>query len=84
VEIAKKILETEPAIVIFTNFASVAKAVHEQLAASGWNGELYTGETPQKKRQGMVDNFQVSGRCLNLCEKITVFARLSNLFCLFR
>jgi SNF2 family DNA or RNA helicase len=60
VEFAKNILETEPAIVIFTNFASVAKAVHEQLAASGWNGELYTGETPQKKRQGKVDNFQVS------------------------
>ena len=85
VEFAKNILETEPAIVIFTNFASVAKAVHEQLAASGWNGELYTGETPQKKRQGMVDNFQVSWLRLILCENFSFFARLSNqLFCLYR
>jgi hypothetical protein len=37
----------------------VAKQVHQQLAASGWEGELLTGETPAKKRQGMVDNFQV-------------------------
>jgi hypothetical protein len=85
VECAKNIIETEPAVMIFTNFASVAKAVHEQLAASGWNGEFNMGETPQKKRQGMVDNFQVSWRCLILCENFSFFARLSNqLFCLFR
>jgi hypothetical protein len=59
VELAIKVLEQEPALVLFTSFAQVAKQVHQQLAASGWEGELLTGETPAKKRQGMVDNFQV-------------------------
>jgi SNF2 family DNA or RNA helicase len=62
VELAKNILEKEPALVIFTCFAQVAKSVHEQLNDSGWNGELLIGETPQKKRQGIVDRFQVSTR----------------------
>lgn len=64
VELARNILVDEPALVIFTNFAQVAKSVYNQLNDSGWNGELLTGETPQKKRQGMVDRFQVSGVCL--------------------
>jgi SNF2 family DNA or RNA helicase len=59
VELAKKILETQPSVVIFSCFAQVAKSIHGQLASSGWDGELLTGETPQKKRQSMVDNFQV-------------------------
>ena len=58
-------LEKEPAVVIFSSFAQVAKAVHEKLDQSGWNGELLTGETPQKKRQGMVDRFQVSRLSIN-------------------
>jgi SNF2 family DNA or RNA helicase len=60
VALANSILEKEPSIVIFTNFVKVAKEVHSKLGESGWTGELLTGETPQKKRQGMVDNFQVS------------------------
>lgn len=62
VELAKSILEKEPSLVIFSCFAQVVKAVHEQLTNSGWAGELLTGETPQKKRQGMVDRFQVSNQ----------------------
>ena len=61
VELAKRILEDGPAVVIFSNFAEVARKVQEQLGALGWEGELLTGKTPPKKRQGMVDNFQVSG-----------------------
>ena len=70
VELAIKVLEQEPALVLFTSFAQVAKQVHQQLAASGWEGELLTGETPAKKRQGMVDNFQVrrSFPCSPNCE----------------
>lgn len=58
VGLAKEILQKEAAIVIFSSFAQVAKAVHKQLADSGWHGEILTGETPAKRRQGMVDNFQ--------------------------
>jgi hypothetical protein len=58
VALAKHMLSTEPAIVIFTGFVEVAKNVHKKLAEAGWDGELLTGETPPKKRQGMVDNFQ--------------------------
>ena len=58
VEVAKSLLETEPAVVIFTNFAQVAKQIHQKLKESGWKGELLTGETPKAKRQAMVDNFQ--------------------------
>lgn len=70
VEVAIKVLEQEPALVLFTSFAQVAKQVHQQLTASGWEGELLTGETPAKKRQGMVDNFQVrrSFHCSPNCE----------------
>ena len=60
VELAKNVLKEEAAVVIFSSFAQVAKAVHGMLSDSGWKGELLTGETPPKKRQGMVDNFQVS------------------------
>lgn len=58
VELAKSILEKEPAVVIFTFFAQVAKQVHSKLADSGWPCGLLTGETPQRKRQELVDNFQ--------------------------
>jgi len=58
VEMARSILDKEPAVVIFTFFAQVAKNVHSKLAASGWPCGLLTGETPQKKRQELVDNFQ--------------------------
>jgi hypothetical protein len=40
VEAAKKILEVEPAVVIFSCFAQVAKNVHQQLFDSGWEGKL--------------------------------------------
>lgn len=58
VEQAKQILVEEPAVVIFTSFQEVAKQVHQQLADAGWAGEILTGDTPQKKRQAMVDSFQ--------------------------
>jgi len=45
-------------VVIFTYFAQVAKQVHSKLVDSGWPCSLLTGETPQKKRQELVDNFQ--------------------------
>jgi hypothetical protein len=59
VALAKEVLQDESAVVIFTSFVTVAKSLHKQLSESGWEGELLTGETPPKKRQGMVDNFQV-------------------------
>jgi SNF2 family DNA or RNA helicase len=58
VEVAREVLRKEAAIVIFTSFVDVAKMVHQKLNDYGWTGELLTGETPAKKRQGMVDNFQ--------------------------
>lgn len=58
VEVAREVLRKEPAVVIFTSFVDVAKSVHQKLSEYGWTGELLTGETPAKKRQGMVDNFQ--------------------------
>jgi len=58
VQVAKQVLQEEPAIVIFTSFLQVAKMVHQKLGEAGWQGELLTGETPAKKRQDMVDNFQ--------------------------
>lgn len=58
VELARSVLQEEPAVVIFTSFATVAKGVHAQLNSSGWPAELLTGDTPQKKRKGLVDNFQ--------------------------
>ncbi|CAJ1949837.1 unnamed protein product [Cylindrotheca closterium] len=58
VELAQKILEEEPSVVIFTSFAEVAKNIYGQLSSNGWEGELLTGETPQKKRQALVDRFQ--------------------------
>jgi SNF2 family DNA or RNA helicase len=58
VELARTILNNEPAVVIFSSFAQVAKDVHTKLSASGWPSELLTGDTPQKKRQQLVDNFQ--------------------------
>lgn len=58
VQLAKNVLSEEAAVVIFTSFVEVAKAVHKQLSEAGWKGELLTGETAQKKRQAMVDNFQ--------------------------
>jgi hypothetical protein len=58
VSLAKEILESEPAIVIFTSFVEVAKTVHKQLEECGWSGALLTGEVPGKKRQQLVDDFQ--------------------------
>lgn len=58
VEVAKQVLDKEPAVVIFTGFLQVAKLVHQKLSEAGWKGELLTGETPAKKRQAMVDDFQ--------------------------
>ena len=58
VKLAKEVLEKEPAVVIFTAFVAVAKAVHKQLAEAGWGGELLTGETAPKKRHALVQNFQ--------------------------
>lgn len=58
VELARRILNDEPAVVIFSSFAQVAKDVHAKLSESGWPCALLTGETPQKKRQLLVDNFQ--------------------------
>lgn len=58
IELAVAVLNQEAAIVIFTTFVEVAKTVHKKLMESGWNSELLTGETPAKKRQNMVDNFQ--------------------------
>lgn len=58
VELAKSILSEEPALVIFTSFVKVAQSLHKKLDESGWKGELLTGETPAKKRQDLVDNFQ--------------------------
>ena len=58
VEVAREVLRKEAAVVIFTSFVDVAKMVHEKLNEYGWTGELLTGETPAKKRQGMVDKFQ--------------------------
>ena len=58
VQLARKVLTTEPAVVVFCSFVDACKAIHGQLAAAGWAGELLTGETPPKKRQDMVDRFQ--------------------------
>jgi SNF2 family DNA or RNA helicase len=58
VDLARSILNKEAALVIFSGFTKVAKQVHEKLSSSGWPSELLTGETPQKKRQDMVDKFQ--------------------------
>ena len=58
VRLALNVLEKEPAVVIFTTFVEVAKAVHSQLGEAGWQGELLTGATAPKKRQDLVDRFQ--------------------------
>merc|ERR1719464_138877 len=49
VELARSILYNEPAIVIFTLFAQVAKQISSELVDSGWPCCLLTGETPQRK-----------------------------------
>lgn len=59
-EVAKKILEDEASIVIFTNFAKAASSIYKHLEGCGWTTALLTGETPAKKRQDLVDGFQVS------------------------
>ena len=46
VSIAKEILNSHPAIVIFTSFVSVATKIYESLKSSGFTGELFTGNTP--------------------------------------
>lgn len=58
VSVAKQVLETEPAVVIFTSFVQAAKNLQASLNESNWKTECLTGETPAKKRQGMVDDFQ--------------------------
>ena len=67
VRLAQAILEKEPAVVIFTNFVAVAKEVHRQLDQSGWTGHVLTGETPPKKRQPMVDDFQSGLAAVFVC-----------------
>lgn len=67
VNIAKGILDKEPAIVIFTSFVNVAKALHKKLESAGWPGELLTGEVPGHKRQDMVDNFQNGTSAVFVC-----------------
>jgi SNF2 family DNA or RNA helicase len=67
VEIAMQVLQNEPAIVIFTSFVKVAKAIHQKLAKKGWTGEILTGETPAIKRQAMVDNFQTGVSPVFVC-----------------
>ena len=67
VRLAQSILEKEPAVVIFTNFVAVAKEVHRKLEDSGWNGHVLTGETPPKKRQPMVDDFQAGISAAFVC-----------------
>ena len=67
VRIAQAVLEKEPAVVIFTNFVAVAKEVHRKLEESGWNGHVLTGETPPKKRQPMVDDFQAGLSAVFVC-----------------
>lgn len=57
VQIAKSILEKEPAIVIFTSFQQVAASIHKKLSED-WPCELLTGQTPAPQRQRLVDNFQ--------------------------
>jgi superfamily II DNA or RNA helicase len=58
VQLAVQVLEKEPAVVIFSSFVDVIKAIHKQLKSRGWDGELLTGETQTNKRQAMVDRFQ--------------------------
>jgi SNF2 family DNA or RNA helicase len=67
VELVRTILNDEPAVVIFSNFAQVAKEVHAKLSGSGWPCELLTGETPQKRRQTLVDNFQSGLSSVFIC-----------------
>ena len=67
VRLAQAVLEKEPAVVIFTNFVAVAKEVHRRLEDSGWNGHVLTGETPPKKRQPMVDDFQAGLSAVFVC-----------------
>ena len=67
VRLAQAVLEKEPAVVIFTNFVAVAKEVHKRLGESGWNGHVLTGETPPKKRQPMVDDFQAGLSAVFVC-----------------
>jgi Helicase conserved C-terminal domain len=58
VQLAVQVLQKEPAVVIFSAFVDVTKAIHKQLKSRGWDGELLTGETQTNKRQAMVDRFQ--------------------------
>jgi superfamily II DNA or RNA helicase len=67
VELAKVILNQEPAVVIFSNFAEAAKQVKCKLESSGWPCCLLTGETPQKKRQDLVDKFQSGLASVFIC-----------------
>ena len=79
VEATKQVLLKEPAVVLFASFVDVAKQVHRQLADSGWEGELLTGETPPDKRQPMVDRFQVKNLILIdwLFSALTTFTPLT-------
>lgn len=58
VTMANSILNEESSIVVFTSFVDIAKQIHQKLEGMDWAGEVLTGETPTKKRQLMVDNFQ--------------------------
>lgn len=67
VQYARQVLENEPAVVIFTSFVKVAEKIHQKLEESGYEGELLSGETPQAKRQAMVDNFQEGLKPVFVC-----------------
>ncbi len=54
ITVAEELLEQGQQVVIFTEFIESAKAVYTAL-----NGELLTGETPQKERIKLVDRFQL-------------------------
>ncbi len=85
-EIAKEILQMEPSVVIFTNFAKAATSMHKQLEDCGWQGALLTGETPAKKRQDLVDGFQVRVqryRTLHSLKFVSFFIFQQELFSVF-
>lgn len=58
VQVAKEILERQPAVVVFTSFQQIAGMIAQKLKEAGWPAELLTGNTSVAKRPVAVDNFQ--------------------------
>jgi SNF2 family DNA or RNA helicase len=58
VQVANGILQTEPAVVVFTSFQDIASMIVKKLHESGWSAELLTGKSPVAKRSIAVDSFQ--------------------------